>query len=79
MLHRNPGDPSTLAPMELPFGVAKEWVEQEKTVEEDDAGFTRVVVGNLKPEVLGQLIDDEQGQHICQVQIDITFIATAAI
>lgn len=29
--------------------------------------FTRVVIGDLKPEVLRQMMDDEQGSHICQV------------
>lgn len=75
MVHRNPADPSTLAPMEQPFAVARSWVAGEREAEDgDDAGgsgagpsFTRVVIGDLKPDVLRQIMDDEAGTHICQV------------
>jgi hypothetical protein len=71
MVHRNPADPSTLSPAEQPFSVARTWVAAED--EEAGAGggtgpsFTRVVIGDLKPDVLRQIMDDEQGTHICQV------------
>ena len=78
MVHRNPGDPSTLTAMEQPFSVARAWVAAEG---EPDGGalggalggdgtagsFTRVVIGDLKPDVLRQIMDGEQGGHVCQV------------
>jgi len=75
MVHRNPADPSTLSPAEQPFSVARAWVaaEGEEAGAAWEAGggtgpsFTRVVIGDLKPDVLRQIMDDEQGTHICQV------------
>ncbi|PRW58303.1 Structural maintenance of chromosomes flexible hinge domain-containing 1 [Chlorella sorokiniana] len=80
MVHRNPGDPSTLTAMEQPFSMARAWVAAEG---EPDGGalgdalggdgtagtgpsFTRVVIGDLKPDVLRQIMDGEQGGHVCQ-------------
>jgi hypothetical protein len=63
MVHRNPGDDSTLAPMEAPFGVARDWVRAECGAGEE--AFTRVVIGDLKPDVLQQLAADEAGGHLC--------------
>jgi hypothetical protein len=70
MVHRNPADPSTLSPAEQPFSAAHAWVAAEG--EEGGGGgagpsFTRVVIGDLKPDVLRQLMDDERGAHVCQV------------
>lgn len=78
MVHRNPGDTSTLTAMEQPFSVARAWVAAEG---EPDGGalggdgtagtgpsFTRVVIGDLKPDVLRQIMDGEQGGHVCQVR-----------
>ncbi|KAL4443930.1 hypothetical protein ABPG75_011667 [Micractinium tetrahymenae] len=74
MVHRNPADPSTLAPMEQPFAAARSWVAGEGEAEDGGEGgaggagpsFTRVVIGDLKPDVLRQIMDDEAGSHICQ-------------
>lgn len=76
MVHRNPADASTLSPMEQPFSVARSWVAAEEGGEASGQGteagggpsFTRVVIGDLKPDVLRQIMDDEQGTHICQVR-----------
>lgn len=80
MVHRNPGDSSTLTAMEQPFSMARAWVAAEG---EPDGGvldgapggadgtgpsFTRVVIGDLKPDVLRQIMDGEQGGHVCQVR-----------
>ena len=75
MVHRNPGDPSTLSAVEQTFSVARAWVaaELEGGSGADGAqgggGFTRVVIGDLKPDVLRQIMEDERGgqQYICQV------------
>ncbi len=76
MVHRNPCDPSTLAPMERPFAVARSWLAGEGEPEDSEeagsssgtgASFTRVVIGDLKLDVLRQIMDDEAGTHICQV------------
>lgn len=70
MIHRNPADPSTLSSAEQPFSCARTWVAAEG--EDAEAGgtgpsFTRVVISDLKPDVLRQIMADEQGTHICQV------------
>lgn len=65
MVHRNAGDASTLAAMELPFAVTRDWVRAEAAAG-DAESFTRVIVGDLKPDVLQQLAHDDQGLHICR-------------
>ena len=50
---------------EQPFGAARAWLAAEQ--EGGEAGFTRVVIGDLKPDVLAQIIRDDKGTHICQV------------
>ena len=72
MVHRNPGDTSTLAPMEVPFSTTRAWVAAEQGEDDSGAGsgsFTRVVIGDLKPDVLRQLMDDEEGTRIGQVSV----------
>eukprot|EP00887_Chlorella_sp_A99_P005757 scaffold1.g5757.t1 len=66
MVHRNPGDASTLAPHEQPFAATRAWVAGEADVSSAGGSFTRVVVGDLKPDVLRQIMDDEKGAVICQ-------------
>lgn len=119
-MHRNPGDDSTLSPVEQPFAVARTWVQQEaeeaaaggsdarwechahaaqgstmqyNAVQRNNArllagqatgmdppamnspahypagegGFTRVLIGDLKPDVLQLIMADEAGTTICQV------------
>lgn len=65
MVHRNPGDDSTLAPMERAFPAAGDWARAEAAPGAPTA-FTRVVIGDLKPDVLAQLARDEGGQALCR-------------
>ena len=70
MVHRNPGDASTLAPMEQPFSVTRAWVageaEQTGAAGAASSGFTRVVIGDLKPDVLRQIMKDGEGARAAQ-------------
>jgi len=68
MVHRNPGDASTVASMEQPFTAAKKWVldETQSGNSGTESSFTRVIIGNLKMEILEQLSDDIQGTHLCR-------------
>lgn len=67
MIHRNPGDESTLSKIEAPFHSAANWVREE--LQNDggkDEGFTRVIIGDLKPAILQQLANDVGGAQICR-------------
>jgi len=80
LLHRDPGDPSTLAPAEAAFApLVRAWMEAERAGAvaaaaaaaaaggpAQGASFTRVVVSSLKPEILAQIADDEGGQQLCR-------------
>ncbi len=80
LLHRDPGDPSTLAPAEAAFApLVRAWMEAERagaaaaaaaaaagSGPAQGASFTRVVVSSLKPEILAQIADDEGGQQLCR-------------
>jgi hypothetical protein len=67
MVHRNPGDTSTLNSMEARFPVTHNWVHEEVklTTASPTSGFTRVIIGDLKPQILRQLADDQGGAKIC--------------
>ena len=79
-MHRRPGDGSTLSQMEQPFPITQQWVQAEAQTPAgahaglgngSDAGgdghsFTRVVIGELKPDVLQQLADAEKGAQVCR-------------
>lgn len=68
MVHRNPGDESTLSKMEMPFAASRGWLREEVQPEAcgEGSSFTRVVIGDLKPDILQQLADDTGGAHICK-------------
>ncbi len=80
LLHRDPGDPSTLAPAEAAFApLVRAWMDAERagaaaaaaaaaagSGPAQGASFTRVVVSSLKPEILAQIADDEGGQQLCR-------------
>jgi hypothetical protein len=86
MVHRNPGDASTLSPMEHPFSVTHSWVASEAGAGagtgEGEAGgdgavggeandglgrsFTRVLIGDLKPDIMELIMGEEAGRRICQ-------------
>jgi structural maintenance of chromosomes flexible hinge domain-containing protein 1 len=73
MVHRNPGDKSTLSTMESPFSTsAANWIEDELLMPqnakeaEGNESFTRVIIGDLKPDILQQLANDAGGAQICR-------------
>ncbi|KAK9820414.1 hypothetical protein WJX72_010046 [[Myrmecia] bisecta] len=63
ILHRCPGSASTITPIEQPFAMVQDWVAAES---EAEVGFTRVVVGQLKPDIMEQIADAEQAQQVCR-------------
>ena len=70
-MHRNAGDLSTLSAAEQPFSCTRDWVVAEGVAAEGGgtaSSFTRIVISDLKPDVLQQMLDDERGVHICQVR-----------
>ncbi|KAK9800826.1 hypothetical protein WJX73_002958 [Symbiochloris irregularis] len=72
LVHRCAGDASTLLPMEAPFPIARSWVEHEAEQQDaeeagpDSSSFTRVVIGQLKADILRQVAEDAQGQKLCR-------------
>ena len=82
LVHRIPGDASTLNPVEAQFPVAKDWVaselqqfpSQEERVADSQQShpsskghsFTRVIVADLKPEVLQQITDTDRYEQVCR-------------
>ena len=82
LVHRMPGDASTLSPIEAQFPVAQQWVaaerqqspsQEERIADSQQAfpspeshSFTRVVVAELKPEVLQQITDIDRYEQVCR-------------
>lgn len=83
LVHRLPGDASTLSPTEAMFPAAHEWVagelqqtpaqaadrvadSQELQAVPSDHSFTRVVIADLKPEVLQQIADSDKYEQVCR-------------
>lgn len=64
MVHRNPGDESTLSRVEQTFDAARAWVREESSAQ--GGAFTRVIIGDLKPEILQQLTADFDGGQLCR-------------
>ena len=81
LVHRLPGDPSTLSAAEAQFAAPQQWVAdetQQPSIQPSDnvadsqqsgsAGlsFTRVVIADLKPEVLQQIADPAKYEQVCR-------------
>lgn len=75
LVHRSPGDVSTLTPIETAFEqLARSWVAAEADTDkpsEDGGGsgggsFTRIMVGQVKQSVLRQIADDAGMQQVCR-------------
>jgi hypothetical protein len=68
MIHRNPGDASTLSPMETPFSAATQaWMEAETDVNNSNStSFTRVIIGDVKPDILKQMMGGERATTVCR-------------
>lgn len=75
MIHRNPGDDSTLSVVESGFAMPRQWVSSEtqntgeghdRPADASGGSFTRVLVCDLKSHILDQVCDETQGQYICR-------------
>ncbi|KAL3158052.1 hypothetical protein ABBQ32_011661 [Trebouxia sp. C0010 RCD-2024] len=82
LVHRMPGDASTLNPIEAQFPVACTWVadeqphspsqrhrvadSQQATPSPEGHSFTRVIIADLKPEVLQQIADATRYEQVCR-------------
>ena len=83
LVHRLPGDASTLTPTETLFPTAHEWVASERQQSPSQGvdkvadsqqpppavpghSFTRVVVADLKAEVLEQIADANRYEQVCR-------------
>ncbi|KAL0055144.1 hypothetical protein WJX82_007626 [Trebouxia sp. C0006] len=83
LVHRLPGDASTLSPTEGMFPAAHDWVagelqqtpaqaadrvadSQQLQAAPSDHSFTRVVIADLKPEVLQQIADSDKYEQVCR-------------
>lgn len=63
MVHRNPGDNTTLSEIEVPFSITRKWVDAE--LMDKASSFTRVIVGNVKSDIIDLISDDNDGSHVC--------------
>lgn len=70
LVHRSPGDASTLTPIETAFQpLVQSWVAAEVDAGAEEAGgssFTRVMIGQVKPNVLCQIADEPGMQQLCR-------------
>lgn len=87
LVHRLPGDPSTMSPVERTFSKCADWVARElqqlpqpqdpssqlvaESPQDSQApppgsSFTRVVIADLKPEVLQQISDADRYATVCR-------------
>jgi hypothetical protein len=69
LIHRQPGVLATLDQFERKFPVTEQWVGEETSREEDGAGgdsFTRIVIGELKPEVLRDIGSPSGREQLCK-------------
>ena len=74
LIHRQPGDGSTQSRLESSFPIVEEWITEERAAEglqsrEDDSSdssVTRIVVGELKSEVLEQIASPPGRLQLCR-------------
>ena len=78
-MHRMPADASTLSATEAQFPAAHEWVASEQSPSPTPGervadsqhvpqghSFTRVIIADLKPEVLDQIADADRYEQVCR-------------
>ena len=84
LVHRMPGDASTLGQFEAGYPVAKAWIGEEQARQESAASdpaqdsFTRVVVGELKPEVLHHIGNASGREQLCRLVKTVSFTVRPA-
>lgn len=68
LVHRQPGDARTTSGFERSFPVTQTWVAQEKAEApaSDQTSFTRILIGELKPEVLPLIGSMAGRQQLCK-------------
>ena len=69
LIHRQPGVADSLAEFERKFPVTEEWVGEEAQREREGPGgdsFTRIVIGDLKPEVLQEIGSPSGRDQLCK-------------
>ncbi|GLC56261.1 hypothetical protein PLESTB_001085700 [Pleodorina starrii] len=62
LVHREPGDESTLSQEESAFGVPRAWLAEEASA----GSFTRVTIADLRPDVLSLVRDSDSGAMVCR-------------
>ncbi|GIL94923.1 hypothetical protein Vretimale_1033 [Volvox reticuliferus] len=62
LVHREPGDDSTLTQEETQFALPRMWLVEEPTF----PSFTRVTIADLRPDVLNLVRDSESGAVVCR-------------
>ncbi|GLI61005.1 hypothetical protein VaNZ11_003267, partial [Volvox africanus] len=62
LVHREPGDDSTLTQEEAQFALPRVWLAEEPT----STSFTRVTIANLRADVLDIVRDSESGAVVCR-------------
>lgn len=68
LIHRQPGVVNT-AEFEQSFPITEEWVGEETVREREGPGedsFTRIVIGELKPEVLQDIGSPSGREQLCK-------------
>ncbi|KXZ46758.1 hypothetical protein GPECTOR_41g723 [Gonium pectorale] len=63
LVHRQPGDESTLSKQEAAFAVTRSWLADEAA---SPASFTRVTISDLRPDVLALVRDSVSGTAVCR-------------
>ncbi|EFJ52379.1 hypothetical protein VOLCADRAFT_86759 [Volvox carteri f. nagariensis] len=62
LIHREPGDASTVSQEESQFAVSRSWLAEEPAA----TSFTRVTIGDLRADVLSLVRDSESGAMVCR-------------
>ena len=77
LIHRQPGIASTLNKQEEGFPVSKKWIQEEKGSGPTSNSFTRIVIGELKTEILKELGSTTGREQLCRSSPTIAMIASA--